>query len=206
MRVEWLAARGFRNLQDIDLELPPGGAIFLGANGQGKTNLLEALYYPALFRSLRSVADQDLVGFGGPGFQIRTTFQDDLTARGVTATYVLDGRQKRVTLDGLDVPRLAQAVGAFLAVVFLPSDVDLAGGGATERRAYLDRMLSLADRSYLVALTRYRAALAQRNAALRQRQPALAAAFDGALANAGLSWCARDWRGSVAQLSSSAAN
>ena len=88
--------------------------------------------------------------------------------------------------------------GAWLAVVFSPEDVRLAGGPAQARRLYLDRTLSLADRHYLLALTRYRAALAQRNAALRQSRPDLAAAFDRPLAEAGaevvsrrVAWTAR---------------
>ena len=59
-----------------------------------------------------------------------------------------------MTCDGADEPRVADAVGRWLAVVFLPDDVALAGGGASERRRYLDRMLSLADRTYLRALDR----------------------------------------------------
>ena len=66
-----------------------------------------------------------------------------------------------------------------------PGDVELAGGPAAVRRQYLDRLLSLADREYLRALSRYRAALAQRNSALRQGRPELAWAFDAPLAAAG---------------------
>ena len=60
MRAERIVARGFRNLADLDLPLPPGGAVFLGPNGHGKTNLLELLYYPVLFRSLRGARDADV--------------------------------------------------------------------------------------------------------------------------------------------------
>jgi len=59
VRLERLVARGFRNLADLDCEPSPAGAAILGANGQGKTNLLEALYYPVLFRSLRGAPDPD---------------------------------------------------------------------------------------------------------------------------------------------------
>ena len=81
--------------------------------------------------------------------------------------------------------RVADAVGGWLAVSFLPDDVGLATGAAAERRGYLDRLLSLADRQYLRALARYRAALAQRNSALRQGRADLARAFDAPLAAAG---------------------
>jgi DNA replication and repair protein RecF len=153
----------------------------LGANAQGKTNFLEAIYYPVLFRSFRGSPDQQVVGHPS-GFQVELTI-DGGPARTVVASY--DGRKKRITLDGAEVGRLAEAVGAWLGVAFLPSDVALAWGPAGERRQYLDRLLSLAGRSYLAALTRYRAALAQRNSALRQRRADLAQMFDAVLAESG---------------------
>jgi DNA replication and repair protein RecF len=101
----------------------------------------------------------------------------------VGATY--SARKKRITVDGEEVSRLADSVGNWLAVAFLPSDVGLASGAAAERRQYLDRVLSLSDRRYLRALTSYRAALAQRNSALRQGRSDMACAFNRALAAAG---------------------
>jgi recombinational DNA repair ATPase RecF len=71
LRAARLEARDFRNLASLDLELPAEGAVFLGPNGQGKTNLLEAMYYPVLFRSLRGARDADLVRHDSPGFFVR---------------------------------------------------------------------------------------------------------------------------------------
>ena len=184
MRLERLVARSFRNLEDLDRALPAEGAILLGANGQGKTNLLEALYYPVLFRSLRGAPDPEVGRFGGPGFHVEAAIAAG-TATLVSATYVATARKKRIAMDGVEVARVADAVGAWVAVAFLPTDVGLAAGPATERRQYLDRLLSLADPRYLRALARYRAALAQRNSALRQGHAEVAQAFNGALAGAG---------------------
>lgn len=185
MRLDRLVARGFRNLADVEWSVPPAGVALLGANGQGKTNLLEAIYYPVLFRSLRGAGDQELVKFGGLGFHVEVACEDAGEHHRVAATYTAAGRRKRIAVDGSEPERLAEAAGCWLAVAFLPSDVALAGGPAADRRLYLDRMLSLADRRYLGALTRYRGALAQRNSALRQGRPELAAAFDAPLAAAG---------------------
>ena len=68
MELSRLTIRDFRNLASLDLELPPAGVVILGDNGQGKTNLLEALYYLVLFRSLRGAKDRELVRFGEVGF------------------------------------------------------------------------------------------------------------------------------------------
>ena len=181
MRICRLVARGYRNLADLDREAPPRGLVLLGANAQGKTNLLEAIYYPVLFRSFRGAADGQVVG-AGPGFSVEVHIGDGPVAS-VAATYA--GRKKRITVDGEEVDRLADSVGRWLAVTFLPADVGLASGPAAERRRYLDRVLSLSDRRYLRALTGYRAAVAQRNSALRQGLVEIAQAFNGALASAG---------------------
>ena len=138
-----------------------------------------------LFRALRGATDAEVAQFGGPGFRVEATFHDGQRSRTAEVTYTAGNRRKRILLDGAPVARLSEAVGAWMAVAFLPRDVALAGGPATERRQYLDRMLSLASTDYLRALARYRAALAQRNAALRQGQEPLARAFDAPLAAAG---------------------
>jgi len=196
VRLLRLTLRGFRNLSDGVLEFPRQGVALVGPNGHGKTNLLEAIGYPVLFRSLRGAPDADLVRFGEAGFRLSAEFEDRTRVRQAGVSYQQDRHRKRLELDAGEVARVLDAAGAWLTVAFLPSDVALAGGSAAVRRQYLDRMLSLADRSYLRHLARYRAALAQRNAALRQGRAELAAAFDRPLAAAGAplvaarrAWC-----------------
>jgi DNA replication and repair protein RecF len=184
VRLSHLIARGFRNLADLECEPPPHGVALLGANAQGKTNFLEAVYYPVLFRSLRGAPDHEIARFGGPGFHLEGSFSGGGVAT-AGATYRADPRRKRISVDGEEAGRLSDAVGKWLAVAFAPADVGLASGPAAGRRQYLDRLLSLADKRYLRALSRYRAAMAQRNSALRQGRPELATAFDGALSEAG---------------------
>jgi DNA replication and repair protein RecF len=181
VRIKRLVARGYRNLADLDREPPAPGLVLLGANAQGKTNLLEAIYYPVLFRSFRGAADGQVVR-EPPGFAVEVHIGGG-TATTVGASY--SARRKRITVDGEECNRLADSVGNWLAVTFLPTDVGLASGPAMERRQYLDRVLSLSNRQYLRALAGYRGALAQRNSALRQGRPDMAQAFNGALAVAG---------------------
>jgi DNA replication and repair protein RecF len=181
VRLRRLVARGFRNLADIDREVSRPGLVLLGANAQGKTNLLEAIYYAVLFRSFRGASDQQVMR-GPPGFGIEVHIEDGPAA---TVGALYSGNRKRITVDGEEIGRLADAAGTWLAVAFLPSDVGLASGPAAERRQYLDRVLSLSERSYLRALTAYRGAMAQRNSALRQGQVDVAQAFNGPLAAAG---------------------
>ena len=197
MRADRILARGFRNLADLDLTLPPDGAVFLGANGQGKTNLLELLYYPVLFRSLRGARDIDVARHGEAGFQITLLLEEGRRPRELSAGFRCAGKQKRLTQDGAEPERLGDAIGRWLAVAFLPTDLRLVQGAAAERRQFLDRVLSLSDRDYLRALSRYRAALVQRNTALRQHRTDLAGAFDSPLAEAGATLVRRrlEWTG-----------
>ncbi|MEX0692140.1 MAG: DNA replication and repair protein RecF [Gemmatimonadales bacterium] len=185
-----LTIRDYRNLASLDVTLPPEGAVVLGANGQGKTNLLEAIYYLVLFRSFRGARDAELVRFGRDGFFIgadvgthvqRTT----CNVQRVTAGYESVGKRKKVTLDGEKPARLADAVGKVTAVLFAPTDRMLVAGPPSERRRWMDVVLSLTARAYLAQLSTYRQALRQRNAALRHGTWEAAWAFDGVLATAG---------------------
>lgn len=172
----------------------------IGENGQGKTNFLEAIYYLMLFRSLRGAKDRELVQFGEPAFFVGAELleggaplQDPAAVgrggsyrelRRVTAGYEVARARKKVTLDGREVARLADAVGALLAVPFSPADVAVVAGSPGARRRYLDVVLSVAEPGYLNALAEFRAALNQRNAALRRARPEEARAFDGPFAQA----------------------
>ena len=168
-----LAVRDFRNLARVDLEPPDEGMLVIGDNGHGKSNLLEAIYYLQLLRSIRGARDQDLVRFGTDGFHIRAHVRSD-RAREIAIGFARQGKRKRVRLDGAECDRLSDAVGALPTVMFSPADVDLVAGSPSARRRYLDIMLAVTSRGYLHALQRYRAALVRRNAALRSavRQPA----------------------------------
>lgn len=164
--IERLAARDFRNLAPIDVSLPADGLALVGENGHGKTNLLEAIYYLQILRSFRGARDVDLVRFGAPGFHIAATL-GDVAARTLSVGFQRQTRRKKAMIDGGEPLKLADAIGAFPAVIFSPADAELVAGAPSERRRFLDVMLSLTSRAYLSALQRYRAALARRNAALR---------------------------------------
>ena len=186
VRFRQLVARGFRNLADLDCELPPSGLVLLGANAQGKTNLLEAIYYPVLFRSFRGRGGSG----GGPVRWRRASMSKRSrtaarSARSAPATRALGqpqadrGRRAGARAGWRTPPARGWRWRSFRTTWACR------GGRPPERRRYLDRLLSLAHRRYLRALARYRAALAQRNSALRQGSIELARAFDAPLAAAG---------------------
>ena len=165
MLLTTLALRDFRNLARLDLTVPDAGVVVIGENGQGKTNLLEAIYYLHLLRSVRGARDVDVVRFGAPGFHIAAR-----TGGGphheLSAGFERQGRRKRVKLDGGEPPRLSDALGALPCVLFSRRR------GARGRRAECAASISRHPAGALVAPVSRRApalssALAQRNAALR---------------------------------------
>jgi DNA replication and repair protein RecF len=174
-----LTVRDFRNIASLDIELPDTGVVIIGANGQGKTNLLEAIYYLVLFRSFRGAKDRELVRFGTPGFFVGGSAQ----AR-VTAGYEVAGQRKKATVDAAPVRRLGEAVGRVVAVPFSPEDRAIVAGAPSGRRRYIDVLLSLSEPVYLTELAAMRVALKQRNAALRMGRGDAAQAFNAPLAAA----------------------
>ena len=176
-----LALRDFRNLVRVDLTFPTTGAVVIGDNGQGKSNLLESIYYLHLLRSVRGARDVDVVRFGAAGFHIAARTDGGINHE-VSAGFERQGKRKRVKLDGAEPERLSDALGALPCVLFSPADVELVAGAPNARRRYLDILLALSSRAYLGALQRYRHALAQRNAALRDALRATGASAEKSVA------------------------
>ena len=172
MHLSSLHLRDFRNFADQRLEFPPAGVALVGDNGQGKTNLLEAIYYLEIFRSFRGAPDDQLVRFGQDVFRVEGRLEGDDAPRTVAAAYDRRGRRKKVTVNGSEPSRIGDAIGQVGVVIFSPADVAIVAGAPGERRRYLDIVLSLTEPGYLHALQRFRQVLARRNALLRRGAPA----------------------------------
>ena len=170
VRLQRLVVRDFRNLHRVELLPADDGVAVVGDNGHGKTNLLEAVYYLQLLRSVRGTRDQDLVRFGEAGFHLAATALVGERVREVSAGFERQGKRKRVRVDGVEASRLSEALGALPAVLVSPRDVSLVGGAPSERRRFLDVMLALTSRRYLASLQHYRGALLRRNTVLRDAQ------------------------------------
>ncbi|NJD17687.1 MAG: DNA replication and repair protein RecF, partial [Gemmatimonadetes bacterium] len=171
----------------------------VGHNAQGKSNLLEAIYYLETFRSFRGARDEQLLAFGEGVFRVVGTLDpegEDGRPLQVAAAFERKARRKKVTVDGVEPERVGDALGRLAAVVFSPADVELVSGGPGERRRYLDIVLSLSDPGYLHALQDFRRVLQRRNASLKDGLPgAVVMAWDQGLVRAGaaVTKARRDW-------------
>ena len=135
----------FRNLGVQNLELPPEGLAVVGENAQGKSNLIEAVYYLETFRSFRGSRDERLIGFGQEVFRVQGSIEGDGVPVRVAAAYQKSDRRKKITLDGTEVERVSEGIGQLGCVVFSPSDTGLVSEGPGERRRFLDILLSLSS-------------------------------------------------------------
>ena len=159
--------RNYRNFDDETVEFPERGAALIGDNGQGKTNLLEAIYYLEIFRSFRGARDDQLITFGGEHFRVEGHLLGGGEEVDIAAAYTREGRRKKVTVDGREPARVGEAIGRVGAIVFTASDVEIVAGGPGARRRFLNITLSLVEPGYLSTLQRYRHILSQRNGLLR---------------------------------------
>jgi DNA replication and repair protein RecF len=177
VRVLALEARGVRNLAPLLLEPSPRFNVFHGDNGQGKTNLLEALYTVAALRSFRTARLADLIQFGEASARLAARVERARVER--VYEVVIEPRGRRVRLDGKAVRPLARYFGSFNVVLFAPEDLQLPRGAPADRRRFLDRAVLNRRGDYMPLAQDYDKVLRSRNALLRElaegRRPTSAA-------------------------------
>jgi DNA replication and repair protein RecF len=167
--VETLAVRGFRNLKEVDLALGPGFIVVSGDNGQGKTNLLEAVYALATSKSFRVNKPGELVRYGDEVASVRATVAFGGERREQSLGLKEGGRYAKI--DGQRPPSLTAYAVRTPAVVFHPGEVALSMGGGGERRKLLDRTSLYLAPAPSDDLDRYSLALRERQKALELRGP-----------------------------------
>jgi DNA replication and repair protein RecF len=155
-----------RNLRPLQLSPRERFNVFAGDNGQGKTNLLEAIFVVAALRSFRTSKLSDLIAFGGERAKLGARVRKDDLVR-VYEVEVAQGARK-VALDGKAVRPLARYFGGFNVVVFTPEDLALPRGSPGDRRRFLDRGVFNLRPDYLATAQDYERVLRTRNTVLRQ--------------------------------------
>ena len=167
MTLDRLAIVDFKNINDQQIDLSSGINCFVGDNGAGKTNILDAVHYLSLARSMHTITDAQCVRHQTEGFIVDGAFaHDDKRREQVVCAY---SRRSGKTLkrNGKEYDKLSDHVGLFPIVVVSPADTSLISDSAEERRRYINRFISQIDRTYLAALIRYNAALQERNKLLK---------------------------------------
>lgn len=191
MYLSHLTLSNFRNLVELELELPPGVVVFFGPNAQGKTTLLEAVYLLALARSFRAENEREVLNFqaaadGGQALvggtiekkgervQIFVGYQSNRTAVAAETPASNSNHKGFSVRKQIRVSRVrrtaAELVGTVNAVLFSADDLQFVQGPPSHRRRFLDILISQADNHYLRGLLRYQKVVQQRNQLLRMLQ------------------------------------
>lgn len=172
MYLKNLFIRFFRCFSELSIEFSPGMNLVLGGNAQGKTSLLEAIYFLALARSPRTKSEREMIQYGCEGFSLRGRIECNISSgfsmKGKEIEIRVGKNKKKIIIDGIEIERISELLGS-LKVVFLSNDhFNLVAGGGSVRRRFLDIQISQWNKEYLHALQEYQLALRQRNELLRK--------------------------------------
>ena len=190
MYVSKFGVTDFRSYAEAYVELTPGPTAFIGPNGQGKTNLIEALGYAATLDSHRVAADAPLVRQGAECAVVRAEVQRDGRAT-LVEIEINPGRANRARLNKSPVPRPREVLGVLRTVLFAPEDLQLVKGDPDSRRRFLDELLILRSPRYHGVRADYERVLKQRNTLLKTSGAAVRAHRGGGGSGWRCGWCGR---------------
>ena len=158
--------KNFRNIAEAEIKPEREVNVFQGYNAQGKTNLLEGIYYFACGKSFRGATDRELIKIGEPDASVTLHFTDEERER--THEIMLFTCEKKICRkEGIKVGKMSDFIGVFRAVLFSPEHLSIVKDGPGERRAFLDIAISQVYPAYLASLSKYKKLLADRNTLLK---------------------------------------
>ncbi|MBU3828197.1 MAG: DNA replication/repair protein RecF [Candidatus Lactobacillus pullistercoris] len=166
MYLDHFVVQNYRNLEKIDTKFDPNVNIFIGKNAQGKTNLLEAIYFLALTRSHRTNTDKELIHFGSDYANIMgKVYKSQVN---VNLRVLITKKGKKVWINRIEQPKLSKYVGQLNAILFSPEDLELIKGAPALRRKFMDQEFGQINSEYLFFASKYRQVLAQKNNYLKK--------------------------------------
>lgn len=167
MFIRSLDMKNFRNYRSLMLEFSPGTNLFYGDNAQGKTNVLEAIYFCGTTRSHRTSRDRDLIQFGENEAHLRMHLEKRAMDYQIDM-HLRDGRAKGIAINSVAIRRAQELIGLGNFVFFSPEDLSIIKDGPAERRHFLDMELCQMDKVYVDSLSKYNKVLVQRNKLLKE--------------------------------------
>ena len=179
----------FRNLKNDTIDLSSKEVFFVGENGQGKSNILESLYYSSYGISFRTHVDAQIVKNGEQNFSLNCLFQRESDTQKVTV--IFDNNKKRIEKNGKKVQDRKEIINTIPCILFCHDDLRFATGEPEARRFFFDQSLSLFDSSYLDDLRNYKKVLKSRNLLLKNHEYETLDAYDLQLAKYGRIVCDR---------------
>ncbi|MBQ9237849.1 MAG: DNA replication/repair protein RecF [Treponema sp.] len=180
-----LSVFDYRNLQNGTMHLDAKEVYFVGENGQGKSNLLEALYYASYGTSFRKKNDMQVIAHGKDAFRISALYQQENNdTQKIQVTY--DGKSKRIEKNGKRIHDRKELINTIPCVLFCHDDLQFAVGEPGCRRFFIDQSLSLYDAAYIDTLRNFQTILKNRNIVLKERHYHLLDVYNRQFAESGL--------------------
>ncbi len=167
MWVESVKLKDFRNYTEAALSFHENVNFLYGENGQGKTNILEAIYLCSTTKSHRGAREKEFIRFGSDEAHIKLEFIKN-TGRHVLDYHVRKNEKRGAAIDYVPVRKASEFYGFLKAVIFSPEDLMIVKSGPADRRKYLDREISQTSAYYMKALSNYNHVLVQRNKLLKE--------------------------------------
>lgn len=167
MQLQELSLVNFKNYDQLDLSFSSGINCFVGNNGSGKTNLLDAIYYLSMTKSYFNSIDTQNIRHGEDFFVIRGNYERKGTTERIHCG-VKKGKRKNFRRNDKEYGRISEHIGLLPVVMISPSDNALITEGSDERRRFMDAVISQYNPTYLDHLIRYNRALVQRNVLLKE--------------------------------------
>lgn len=168
MEIKKVAYENFRNIAEAEVAFTPGTNVLWGNNAQGKTNILEGIYFFARGKSFRASSDRETVRFGEQCARAELTFRRAESAREtVLEAYIPASGKKKLLRSGAPLSGVSEMIGDFTAVLFCPEHLSLVSGSPAGRRSFLDIASAQLSGVYVGELRRFMRALDQRNALIR---------------------------------------
>ena len=171
MILEKLSLLNYKNIAEASLELSPKMNCFIGHNGAGKTNVLDAVYYLSFCHSASNPVDSQVIRHNQEFLMLEGVYSDDRLPQQERLTIscgMKRGQKKHFKRNKKEYRRLSEHIGLIPIVMVSPDDTSLIVGGSEERRRLMDVVIAQTDRTYMDALSRYNKALQQRNTLLKQ--------------------------------------
>ena len=165
MIIERLELENFRNFSRSELHFSSDTVFFEGTNGQGKTSLLEAVFYLANLRSFRTLKINELKKIGSPDFNLAAEIRRPQGWKSVLT--VKAGQVRSLWIDRVPVGKASDFTGKIKTIPFLPDDPLIVSGPSILRRRFFDMFISMLDRGYFIGLQNYGQALRSRNFLLK---------------------------------------
>lgn len=178
MILEKLTILNYKNIGEVTLDFSPKVNCFIGHNGVGKTNVLDAIHYLSFCRSSISNTDSQVIRHGEEFFMLEGRYATDEGEPEIVYCGMKRGTKKHFKRNGKEYRRLSEHIGLIPIVMVAPADNMIIDGQSEERRRLMDMVISQFDHSYIDHLSRYTKALQQRNSLLRQDEEPDASLLD----------------------------